>query len=564
MASFFSGVLRFRLLILAVAVGVMAVGVTQLRSAPVDVLPEFTPPYAEIQTEALGLSAEEVEQLITVPMEADLLNGVEGVETIRSESVPGLSSIVLVFARGTDVYRARQLVEERLTQAHALPNVSKPPTLLQPLSSSNRVLMIGLSSSELSLIEQSVIARWTVRPQLMGVEGVANVSVWGMRDQQLQVQVDPARLRAQRVTLSQVVETAGNAQVVSPLTFLEASTPGTGGFIETPQQRLQVRHLLEKIADPAELAKVPVEGTNGRLTLGDVADVKVDHQPLIGDAVVSGGQGLFLVVEKFPGVSSTEVTEDVEEALETLRPGLSGISTGTTVFRPADYVADALRNLGLALLVGGLLMLLAFVAFGFHWRALVAAAVTVPLSRRHRRSRHDPAGARPQRVAAGRSGRGRGRRGGRGGRAHRAGARRDAPERFGRRSAGRRRRRGGGVGGHPSHLDVRQCRRGPGHRSAGRARGPAGRLLLFAGTGLRPRRRRRLLGRGHRRAGAERGVVRSLEARRGPRMVLVAPARCRVRGRAEPHRPTASGRFSSWPAGWCWWLSCWRRSCDPP
>ena len=126
----------------------LAVGIAQLRDAPVDVLPEFTPPYAEIQTEALGLSADEVEQLITVPLEADLLNGVEGVDVIRSQSLPGLSSIVLVFEPGTDVYRARQLVQERLTQAHALPNVSKPPTLLQPLSSSSRVLMIGLSSDD--------------------------------------------------------------------------------------------------------------------------------------------------------------------------------------------------------------------------------------------------------------------------------------------------------------------------------------------------------------------------------------------------------------------------------
>ena len=172
MTSFLGGVIRLRLLILAAALGVLAVGIVQLRgTAPVDVLPEFTPPYAEIQTEALGLSAEEVEQLITVPLEADLLNGVQGVEVIRSESVPGLSSIVLVFERGSDVYQARQLVEERLTQAHALPNVSKPPTLLQPLSSSNRVLMIGLSSTELTPIEQSVIARWTVRPRLMGVSG---------------------------------------------------------------------------------------------------------------------------------------------------------------------------------------------------------------------------------------------------------------------------------------------------------------------------------------------------------------------------------------------------------
>jgi Cu/Ag efflux pump CusA len=234
MSSLLRGALHFRLLVLAVAAGVLGVGILQLRSAPIDVLPEFTPPYAEVQTEALGLSAEEVEQLITVPLEADLLNGVEGVDVIRSESVPGLSSIVMGFAAGTDIYRARQLVEERLTQAHALPNVSKPPALLQPLSSSNRVLMIGLSSEKLSAIEQSVIARWTIRPRLMGVPGVAKVSVWGMRDQQLQVQVDPERLRDQGVTLNQVISSAGNAQVVSPLTFLEASTPGTGGFIETP------------------------------------------------------------------------------------------------------------------------------------------------------------------------------------------------------------------------------------------------------------------------------------------------------------------------------------------
>ena len=124
---------HFRLLVLGIAAGVMGLGIVQLRSAPVDVLPEFTPPYAEVQTEALGLSAEEVEQLITVPLEADLLNGVEGIRTIRSDSVPGLSSIVMVFERDMDIYKARQLVEERLTQAHALPNVSKPPTLLQPL-----------------------------------------------------------------------------------------------------------------------------------------------------------------------------------------------------------------------------------------------------------------------------------------------------------------------------------------------------------------------------------------------------------------------------------------------
>ena len=372
--------MKFRLLILAAAIGLLAVGSVQLRDARMDALPEFSPPYAEVQTEALGLSADEVEQLITVPLEADLLNGVEGVDIIRSESLPGVSSIVMVFQPGTDIYRARQLIEERLTQAHALPNVSKPPTLLQPLSSANRVLMIGMSTTELTPIEQSVIARWTVRPRLMGVSGVANVSIWGMRDQQLQVQVDPATLRDRKVTLNQVITTAGNAQVVSPLTFLEASTPGTGGFVETPQQRLQVRHLLEKIANPEELAKVPVDGTSGNLRLGDVADIKVDHQPLIGDAVVNGKPGLILVVEKFPGVSTTQVTRDVQQALETLRPGLTGIETDTSWFAPSDYVAAAKSNLGLAVALGAGLLLLTLAALRFHWRAALVGAVTVPLS----------------------------------------------------------------------------------------------------------------------------------------------------------------------------------------
>ena len=380
MASILQWVLRTRLLVLAIALGLAGFGAVRLWHAPVDVLPEFSPPHAEVQTEALGLSAEEVEQLITVPLEADLLNGVEGVEVIRSKSLPGLSSIVLVFEPGRDVYRERQLIEERLTQAHALPHVSKPPTLLQPLSSSSRVLMIGLSSEKLSGIEQSVIAQWVMRPKLVGVPGVANVSIWGMRDQQLQVQVDPEQLRQQGVTLSQVVESAGNAQVVSPLTFLEASTPGTGGFIETPQQRLQVRHLIEKIADPQALGRVPVAHTGGRLRISDVADIKVDHQPLIGDAVVGGGAGLMLVIEKFPGSDTRQVTEGVEDALETLRPGLTDIRMDDAIFRPNNYVDEALDNLAVTLLIGVVLLLLVLVACRFRWRSIIVALVAVPLS----------------------------------------------------------------------------------------------------------------------------------------------------------------------------------------
>ncbi len=253
MRSIVRSSLQFRYLVIVVAAVVMITGITQLRNMPVDVLPEFSAPYVEIQTEALGLSAEEVEQLITVPMEQDLLNGVPWLDNIRSESVPGLSSIVLNFEPGTDLYRARQMVAERMTQAFALPHVSKTPIMLQPYSSMSRFMIVGLSSKDVSLIEMSVLARWTIGPRLLGVPGVANVAIWGNRDRQLQVQVDPARLRAQGVSLEQVVETTGNALWVSSLTFLEASTPGTGGFIDTAQQRLGVRHV-SPIVSAKELA----------------------------------------------------------------------------------------------------------------------------------------------------------------------------------------------------------------------------------------------------------------------------------------------------------------------
>jgi Cu/Ag efflux pump CusA len=206
------------------------------------------------------------------------------------------------------------------------------------------------------------------------------VAIWGMRDQQLQVQVDPEQLRDRNVNLDQVIATAGNAQVVSPLSFLEGSTPGTGGFIETPQQRLQVRNVLEEIADPKEFGKVPVEDTGGRLRLTDVADVKVDHQPLIGDAVVGDGDGLLLVVEKFPGASTLEVTKGVEEALDELQPGLAGVRTDTSIFRPATLIDHAIDNLTWTLVIAAVLLALIVAAFLFQWRTVFIALVTIPVS----------------------------------------------------------------------------------------------------------------------------------------------------------------------------------------
>jgi Cu/Ag efflux pump CusA len=371
--------LRARRLMVALAVGLLILGFSQLRGMPRDVLPEFTPPTVEVQTEALGLSAEEVEQFITVPLEQDLLNGVAFLDQIRSASVPGLSSIQMVFEPGTDLLKARQVVQERLSQAQvALPGVqSRPPQMLQPLSSTSRVMLIGLSSADLSTIDMSILARWTITPRLLGVPGVANVAVWGNRDRQLQVLVDPARLRERGVSLQQIVETTANAQFVSPLTFTEASTPGTGGILETPNQRLGVQHR-PVFATAADLASVPIEGADDKpLVLGDVAEVVEDHQPLIGDAI---GPGLLLVIEKFPAANTVEVTRGVEEALEALRPGLSGVAIDSSIYRAATFVETSSRNLLWALLVGGVLAILLFGALAFEWRTTLIAAISLVVS----------------------------------------------------------------------------------------------------------------------------------------------------------------------------------------
>ena len=386
MRSIIEASLRFRGVVIGLAAGLVLIGVVQVRTMPADVVPEFVPPYVAVQTEALGLSAAEVEQLITVPLEADLLAGVAWLDRIESDSVPGLSSVVMYFQPGTDLLRARQMVAERLTQAAGLPHVSKPPAMLQPLSSNNRLMMVGLSSKELSLMDVSVLARWTIRPRLLGIEGVANVSIWGQRERQLQVQVDPTKLRDRGVSLLQVISTTGNALWVSPLSFLEASSPGTGGFIDTPNQRLGIQHILP-ISSAADLAQVPIEPANptssavpGALRLGDVATVVEDHQPLIGDAVVNDGAGLFLVIEKFPNANTLEVTRGVEDALEALRPGLGNVTIDPTVFRPATFIEQAESNLALAALLALALIALVLGAFVFDWRAGLIGLLAITVS----------------------------------------------------------------------------------------------------------------------------------------------------------------------------------------
>ena len=384
--------LKLRRIVLAVAVGVVALGVYQVGRTPVDLLPEYQPPTVEVQTEALGLSAAEVEQLITVPLEQDLLVGVPFLEDISSVSLPGLSSVIMTFESGTDVLDARQMVQERLTQAvgvAGLPAVAKTPQMIQPLSSNSRVSMVKLTAEELTPIEMSVLARWVVGPRLLGVPGVANVAIWGNRERQLQVLVDPERLRANGVTLPDVVSTAGNALEVSPLSYLEASKPGTGGFIDTPNQRLNIFHE-QAISNADELGQVPVEqangggtapGEDGPLALADVTTVVEDHQPLIGDAACGGGERcLILVIEKFPGADTGQVADDVDAALAALRPGLGDMKIDSSLYRPASQVDTAFSNLGWALLAGGVLLVAVLLLLLRDWRRATVVLAVVATS----------------------------------------------------------------------------------------------------------------------------------------------------------------------------------------
>lgn len=371
--------LKLQRIVIAVAAGIVAVGIFQVSKTPVDLLPEYQPPTVEVQTEALGLSAAEVEQLITVPLEQDLLVGVPFLDEIASVSLPGLSSVVMTFEEGTDVLDARQMVQERLTQAvgvAGLPAVAKTPQMIQPLSSNSRVSMVKLTSESLTPIEMSVLARWVMGPRLMGVPGVANVSIWGNRERQLQVLVDPERLRAKGVVLPDIVRSAGNALEVSPLSYLEASKPGTGGFIDTANQRLNIFHE-QAISDAGELAQVPLEGPGGQtvqgkggpLALGDVTEVVEDHQPLIGDTACSGGADcLILVIEKFPDANTGQVADDVDKALAALQPGLGDMQVDSSLYRPASHIDSTFANLGWTLLAGGILLVVVLLLLLRDWR----------------------------------------------------------------------------------------------------------------------------------------------------------------------------------------------------
>lgn len=378
--------LQFRLLVLVLAAALVVVGVQTSDNVPLDVFPEFAPPLVEIQTEAPGIATEDVESLITVPIE-NAVNGIPFVQTVRSKSVLGLSSVRLIFEPGTDLLIARQLVQERLALAsRQLPMVARPPVILPPLSSLSRCLKIGLWSDRQSQMDMTVLTKWTIRPRLMSISGVANVAVWGEKEPQLQVVVDPDRLRASNITLTAIEQTVRDATAV-----------GAGGFVDTANQRLALRHV-PAVYTPEQLGEIVVgfrqSGASSAavstvgtvpsppspLRIKDVADVTYDYAPPIGDAIINSRPGLLLIVEKQPWANTLDVTRNVEKAMAELKPAMGDVEYDTTVFRPATFIERALSNLSHSMLIGCVLVVIVLLLFLFDWRCAIISATAIPLS----------------------------------------------------------------------------------------------------------------------------------------------------------------------------------------
>lgn len=386
--------LQFRLLVLVLAAALIIIGVRTSDSVPLDVFPEFAPPLVEIQTEAPGISTEDVESLITVPIE-NSVNGIPFVQTVRSKSVLGLSSVRMIFDPGTNLLTARQLVQERLALvSNQLPMAARPPVILPPLSSLSRCLKIGLWSDTQTQMDMTVLTQWTIRPRLMSIAGVANVAVWGEKEPQLQVVVDPDRLRASGVTLDTVMQTVR-----------DATTVGAGGFLDTANQRLALRHI-PAVYTPEQLGEIVLNAassgtppsiassniaTAGTASTGavsnpaplrikDVARVMYDYAPPIGDAIINSRPGLLLIVEKQPWANTLDVTRNVERAMEELKPAMGAVEYDTTVFRPATFIERAINNLGKSMLLGCVLVVIVLLLFLFDWRCAAISATAIPLS----------------------------------------------------------------------------------------------------------------------------------------------------------------------------------------
>jgi CzcA family heavy metal efflux pump len=357
--------------VIALACVLLGYGIYVLGQTKYDVFPEFAPPQVSIQTEAPGLAPEQVETLVTQPLE-NQLNGVPGLRSLLSTSIPGLSVITVTFESSSDVYRDRQIVAERIAAAAVrLPRGVEAPSLTPLTSSASTVLVLGLASRQNSLLELRTIADWTLRPRLLAVPGVAKVAIFGVEGRSLQVRVHPERLVRLGLGLDDVLSATQRA----------TGMRGTG-FVDTVNQRIQLRAEGQSLT-PEDLAStVLASHAGGSVLLGHVADVVAASGSPISGALINGEQGVIVNVSEQYGANTVEVTNAVEAALRDLRPGLqrAGIELHTGLFRPATFIDVATDNVRSSLLLGGVLVVLVLLLFLFDLRSAAISCAAIPLS----------------------------------------------------------------------------------------------------------------------------------------------------------------------------------------
>lgn len=361
--------LRFRGVVLTLALLLLGYGLYVASRTRLDVFPEFAPPMVIIQTEAAGLSPEEVEQLVTRPIET-ALNGSPNLATVRSQSIQNLSVVTTVFAEDADVFRVRQLVAERLAQVQ-LPQGVKPPKMGPLTSSTARILAVGLASTNRTLMDLRTFADWTFKPRLLGVSGVARVDVFGGEVRQYQIQVKPELLVAHRLGLNEVLTAARNATAVRG-----------AGFVENVNQRVVLRTIGQALG-PAQIGEVIVAHHEGRsVRINDVADVIEAPEPKFGDAQFNGVSGVVVLVFSQYGAKTLDVTRAVERELAEMQPvfATEHIKVTPSLFRPAKFIELSLHNLNFALLLGGVLVLVVLFSFLLDWRTALISFASIPLS----------------------------------------------------------------------------------------------------------------------------------------------------------------------------------------
>ena len=362
--------LHNRLIALAITLVLFVAGGLVLQRMSVDVFPEFAPPQVVIQTEASGMAPQDVEKLITYPLES-AINGSPGVTAVRSKTSVGLSTIVVVFDAGTDIYLDRQLVNERVQNVlGTLPANAKAPVMLPVTSAVGWLVKYALTSDTLSPQDLRTLSDWDIRPRLLALGGIASVVSIGGEVKQYQVRLDPERLLAYRVTVEDVRQALEKANTNVP-----------GAFLQQPGQELIVSGI-GRVTSLDDLRKTVITLRNGvPITIGNVADVGFGGELKRGDGAFGLKDAVIGTVSKAYGADTLTTTYKVEMALDEIKRQLPpGVSMDTQVFRQANFIEAAIHNLNIALLQGALIVIIVLFLFLMNWRASFITFLSMPAS----------------------------------------------------------------------------------------------------------------------------------------------------------------------------------------